>query len=230
MNTQQAEAGPHVDPAELRSAAAACLAADDELAVAAAEATERPLPETGRLGTAESAFARALDAREELPAAWRRLVGALISATGMAIVVGALGWNVYWLLVPIALIAVLTVDLRVAGKTAREASGEAAQILASVGVAGGREPRPDPARSGTRIEVAEARLGTARAGRDAAYARFEELAPGRRPSEVDDIIAELRDPAGGPASRRAGGPTSRRAGGGSHRRGAGPGAGEGGRA
>ena len=83
----------------------------------------------------------------------------------------------------------MTVDLRVAGKTAREASGEAAQILASVGVPGAENL--DRIRSEReRIEVAEARLGTARAGRDAAYARFEELAPGRRPSEVDDVIAE----------------------------------------
>jgi hypothetical protein len=189
VNTQQAEAGPQIDLAELRSAAAACLVADDELAVAADEATQRPLPVEGQLGTAESAFARALDAREDLPAAWRRLVGALISATGMAIVVGALGWNVYWLLVPIALIAIMTVDLRVAGKAAREASVEAAQVLASVGVPGAENL--DRIRSErARIEVAEARLVSARAARDAAYARFEALAPGRLPSEVDEIIAD----------------------------------------
>ena len=189
VNTQQAQAGPQVDAVELRSAAAACLAADDELAVAADEATQRPLPDEGQLGTAEFAFARALDAREDLPAAWRRLVGALISATGMAIVVGALGWNVYWLLVPIALIAIMTVDLRVAGKAAREASVEAAQVLASVGVPGAENL--DRIRSErARIEVAETRLVTARATRDAAYARFEELAPGRLPSEVDEIIAD----------------------------------------
>jgi hypothetical protein len=189
VNTQQAEAGPQVDPVELRSAAAACLAADDGLAMAAAEATERPLPDEGQLGTAESAFARALDAREDLPAAWRRLVGALISATGMAIVVGALGWNVYWLLVPIALIAIMTVDLRVAGKAAREASVEAAELLASVGVPGAENL--DRIRSErARIEMAEARLLTARATRDAAYARFEELAPEGLPSEVDEIIAD----------------------------------------
>ena len=189
VNAQQAEAGPQIDLAELRSAAAACLVADDELAVAADVATQRPLPDEGQLGTAESAFARALDAREDLPAAWRRLVGALISATGMAIVVGALGWNVYWLLVPIALIAIMTVDLRVAGKAAREASVEAAQVLASVGVPGAENL--DRIRSErARIEMAEARLVTARATRDAAYARFEELAPGRLPSEVDDIVAD----------------------------------------
>ena len=189
VNPQQAEAGPQVDAVELRAAAAACLAADDELAVAAAEAAQRPLPDEGQLGTAESAFARALDARENLPAAWRRLVGALISATGMAIVVGALGWNVYWLLVPIALIATMTVDLRVAAKTARAASVEAAQVLASVGVPGAENL--DRIRSErARIEMAEARLVTARSTRDAAYARFEEVAPERLPAEVDEIIAD----------------------------------------
>ena len=189
VNTQQVEAAPQVDAVELRAAAAACLAADEELAVAAEEATQRPLPGEGQLGTAESAFARALDARENLPAAWRRLVGALISATGMAIVVGALGWNVYWLLVPIALIAVMTVDLRVAGKAAREASVEAAQVLASVGVPGAENL--DRIRSErARIDTAEARLVAARSTRDAAYSRFEELAPERLPSEVDEIIAD----------------------------------------
>ncbi len=143
-----------------------------------------------QLGTAESAFARALEIREELPATWRRLVGALISATGMAIVVGALGWNVYWLLVPIALIAILTVDLRLAGKTARETSTEAAHD-AGLGRRGrGRRARPGPLQR-ARTSDAEARLAAARAERDAAYARFEELAPGRLPSEVDEIIAEL---------------------------------------
>ena len=73
-------------------------------------------PAAEQMGPAETAFARALEIQEDLPAAWRRLVGALISATGMAIVIGALGWNTYWLLVPIALIAIMTVDLRVAGQ------------------------------------------------------------------------------------------------------------------
>jgi hypothetical protein len=127
--------------------------------------------------------------REEQPAAWRRLVGALISATGMAIVIGALGWNIYWLLVPIALIAMMTVDLRVAGHAAREASVEAARELAAVGVTGA-EGLGRIRFERARIEEAEARLAAARAGRDAAYARFDELAPGRVPSEVDEVIAD----------------------------------------
>ena len=185
----QEESAPEIDVAALRAAAAQARAADDVLALAASEASERPVAEV-QLGTAESAFARALEIREELPATWRRLVGALISATGMAIVVGALGWSVYWLLVPIALIAILTVDLRLAGKTARETSAEAATALASVGAVGGDElDRVRQQR--TRPDDTEARLTTARAERDAAYARFEELAPGRRPSEVDEIIAEF---------------------------------------
>ena len=214
VNPQQAEAEPQADWAELRAAAADCLSADEDLARAAAAASERPLPDEAQLGTAESASARALEAREDLPAAWRRLVGAMISATGMAIVVGALGWSVYWLLVPIALIAIMTVDLRVAGKNALEASAEAARELASVGTPGAESL--DRIRSErARIEDAEARLATARADRDAAYARFEELAPGRPPSEVEEIIAddearELHQPspkseAGGPGGSRYGG-------------------------
>ncbi len=195
VDGNQVTAVPALDVDELRRAAAAARDADDVLARAASEAERAPVgealaePGAGQLGDAESALARALQIREEVPAAWRRLVGALISATGMAIVVGALGWSIYWLLVPIALLAIMTVDLRVAGKAAREASAEAAQNLASVGGAGPDElerVRLDRAR----IEESEARLAEARAGRDAAYARFEELAPGRLPSEVEDIVAD----------------------------------------
>ena len=172
----------HVE--DLRQAAAAARAADEELAQAAA-ATERPPGGGAQLGTAESAFARALEVQEDLPAAWRRLVGALISATGMAIVIGALGWNIYWLLVPIALIAILTVDLRLSGKAAREVSAEAAHELAAVGA-----EALDRIRLHGVSEEAEDRLAAARANREAAYARFEELAPGRLPSEVEEIIAD----------------------------------------
>jgi hypothetical protein len=196
VDSNQVAEVPALDVDALRRAAAVAREADDVLARAASEAAERPpAPETAaepgadRLGTAPSALAREMQIREEIPAAWRRLVGALISATGMAIVVGALGWNIYWLLVPIALIAIMTADLRVAGKTAREASAEAAQELASVGEAG--PGALDSVRlERARIEAAETRLAAARADRDAAYARFEELAPGRRPSEVEEIVAE----------------------------------------
>ncbi len=175
-----------LDVEELRQAAAAARAADDELAQAASEA-ERPPGGDAQLRTAESALDRALEIQEDLPAAWRRLVGALISATGMAIVIGALGWNIYWLLVPIALIAILTVDLRLSGKAARQVSAETAHELAAVDVAEALEwIRLD----GASTDEAEARLATARANREAAYARFEELAPGRLPSEVEEIIAD----------------------------------------
>jgi hypothetical protein len=177
----------HVE--ELREAAAAARAADDELAEAASEA-ERPPGRGPHLESAESALAQALEIQEDLPAAWRRLVGALISATGMAIVIGALGWNIYWLLVPIALIAILTVDLRLSGKAAREISAEAARELAAAGKEGRPESGDGPEEQDGRSEAAEARLAAARANREAAYARFEELAPGRSPSEVEEIIAE----------------------------------------
>lgn len=196
VDGNQVDEIPALDVDELRRAAAAAREADDDLARAASEAAERPpalatAAESGadRLGTAETALARAMEIREEIPAAWRRLVGALISATGMAIVVGALGWNIYWLLVPIALIAIMTADLRVAGKTAREVSAQAAQELASLGESG-PGALDGVRRERARIEEAERRLAAARAERDAAYARFEELAPGRRPSEVEEIVAE----------------------------------------
>jgi hypothetical protein len=196
VDGEEAAASHSLDVAELRRAAAMARAADDALARAASAATGRPLssgtpagPAGDPLAPAESAFARALEIQEDLPAAWRRLVGALISATGMAIVIAALGWNTYWLLVPIALTAIMTVDLRVAGRAAREASADAARELASVGVAGdGGLGRVRQERA--RIEEAESRLVAARADRDAAYARFEALAPGRRPSEVEEIVAE----------------------------------------
>lgn len=210
---------PALDVDALRRAAAAARAADGALARAASEAERPPAgeavaqPRDGQLGDAESALARALEIREELPAAWRRLVGALISATGMAIVVGALGWSSYWLLVPIALIAVMTVDLRVAGKAAREASAEAARDLASVGGAGPDElERMRLERA--RIEESEGRLAAARTARDAAYARFEELAPGRLPSEAEEIVADYerevaaRAEVSGTAAEAEGAPTT----------------------
>ena len=196
MEEREPTAGPTLDVAELRRAAARARAADDILARAASEAAERPPsaravpgPAGEALGGAEDLFARALELRDDVPAAWRRLVGAMISATGMAIVIGALGWNVYWLLLPIALVAIMTVDLRVAGKAAREASAEAAEQLAAVGGAG--PAGLDAVRlERARMDEAELRLAEARAGRDVAYAEFAALAPGRLPSEVDDVIAE----------------------------------------
>jgi hypothetical protein len=187
--------GPSLDVAELRRAAARARAADDLLARAASEAAGRPpapepVPGSGDrvLGGAEDAFARALELREDVPAAWRRLVGAMISATGMAIVIGALGWDTYWLLVPIALIAIMTVDLRVSAKAAREASAEAAEQLTALGSAEGGVEAVRQERA--RLEEAERRLAEARADRDAAYAAFAALAPGHLPSEVDDVIAD----------------------------------------
>ena len=70
-----------------------------------------------------------------------------------------------------------------------EASAEAARELASVGVAG--SGGLDQIRlERTKIEEAESRLAAARARRDDAYGEFEELAPGRVPSEVESIIAD----------------------------------------
>jgi DNA repair exonuclease SbcCD ATPase subunit len=181
LDVDSANGAVTLDVVELRRAANAARMADDALARAASEAASRPPSGEAHLGTAESAFARALEIRDELPAAWRRLVGALISATGMAIVIGALGWNTYWLLVPIALIAILTIDLRLAGKAAREASAEAPE---------GTGEFERIRRQRAELAEAEGRLATARADRDVAYARFEELAPGRRPSEVEEVIAE----------------------------------------
>jgi hypothetical protein len=83
----------------------------------------------------------------------------------------------------------MTADLRVAGKTAREVSAEAARELASVGEAG-PEALDSVRQERERLEEAEMRLAAARTERDAAYARFEELAPGRLPSEIEEIVAE----------------------------------------
>ena len=81
------------------------------------------------------------------------------------------------------------VDLRLSGKAAREASAEATQELASVGVEGTESLERIRLRR-THLDEAEDRLAAARADRDAAYARFEDLAPGRLPSEIEEIIAD----------------------------------------
>src|SRR5205085_410066 len=97
---------------------------------------------------------------------------------------------------------------------------EAGRGLAMVGVEGnGGLDRIRLQR--TELEAAEGRLAAARADRDAAYARFEELAPGRRPSEVEEVITEHEAEQAARAEAEAARAEARRGRAGAGRRGAG---------
>jgi hypothetical protein len=107
----------------------AALAADRAEALvqlAAAEATLEA-PEAPAVAPAPQAPAEepveqpAADARRELGVARQRMVGAVISATGMAIVVAAAGWSPLWHAAPVLLLVLFAADLRMAMRDAKDA-------------------------------------------------------------------------------------------------------------
>ncbi|MGH9039289.1 MAG: hypothetical protein ACRDZ3_03575, partial [Acidimicrobiia bacterium] len=91
-------------------------------------------PDLEVLEAAEQAQIDARNASADLPPAWRRTAGSLISATGMVIVIAALGWDAWVYLIPAALVVVITADLRVAAATHRAATARAAETMAATGI------------------------------------------------------------------------------------------------
>ena len=164
---------PPFDPAPLREAAEALKRTKHELH--RAEAALAALPSPSPPNQAALAVAEAEAAREQLVPARRRLAGALISGTGMAIVVTALGWPAWWYLVPTVLIAIITADLRVAGAAAKEASAQAEQQLRV------------PARA-QEMEAVTRRAQEARRRCAEAEARWADLAPGFDPADVESLV------------------------------------------
>ena len=177
---------PEFDPEPLRQAAAA-VAAASVVSEFEAEPAGFPDEDDKSLQAAEEALAEAQAARDGVELARRRTVGGLISGTGMSIVIAALGWAPWWYVVPIALITILTADLRVSGTTARETSIRAARELGAIGVAG---PEGLARIRGLRQEQ-EATRATVDPPGDArrdALLRWAELAPGEDPAEVEALI------------------------------------------
>jgi hypothetical protein len=180
-------AAPEFDPTPLREAAQAVLEAARRLEALGASPEEAARSDAGALAAADQAVADAQAAQDQLAPAWRRTVGALISGTGMAIVVAALGWPAWWYLIPIVLIAVVTADLRVAGSAAQEASVRAKNSVAALG-AGGAEVLQRVREQAKDQEVAGHRTEEVRRLHDEAMARWSELAPGEDPAEVEILV------------------------------------------
>lgn len=182
---------PAIVPDALRAAAR-----EAREAAAEAEAAERfagalpPGPDLGVLEAAEVAQADAKNASADLPPAWRRTAGSLISATGMVIVIAALSWDAWVYLIPAALVVVITADLRVAASAHRAAQARAAETMAATGLSG-PEDLPGAQAKARTAAAARARAATAAQRRDETAAHWVRLAPGTAPEDVEALISRL---------------------------------------
>jgi hypothetical protein len=181
-------AAPAFDPAPLRTAAQAVLETARHLQALGASPAATGEPDPGALAAADQAVADAEAAQDQLAAAWRRTVGALISGTGMAILIAALGWPAWSYLIPIVLVAIITADLRVAGSAAHQTSVRAKNTLTALGVGGADGLQRVRERARDREAVGR-RREEARRQHDEARARWSELAPGEDPAEVEKLVA-----------------------------------------
>jgi len=185
---------PDIVPDVLRDAAR-------ETREAAAEAAETesflsalpPGPDADVLDAAEQALTDARNASADLPPAWRRTAGALISATGMVIVIAALGWPAWLYLLPATLVVVITADLRVAAAAHRQASAQATEAMAATGLSDPEEFPAAQAKARTAL-AARTRSEAAARRRDEAAAHWAKLAPGTPPEEVETLIERLSSP------------------------------------
>lgn len=172
---------------DLRAAAKEVTGAVIELHQARKKLTWVAGADPGRLQAAHEAMEALREAREDLPAARRRTVGALISATGMALVIGTWGWPAWAYLVPTQLMLLMTADLRVAGARARRASVASVEQMAAAGVAGeeGLSRAWDRVRA---LRAAEEQVSVASQRAEQAQAAWEKVAPGSDPEEVEVVI------------------------------------------
>ena len=174
----------------LRDSAQAVIDATAEVSDAQRAAARSPGVDAELIRRAEEALAVADAAREDIAPAWRRTAGALISGTGMAILVAALSWPEWVYLAPAALVSIMALDLRMAGAAARAASIRAAEALGAAGVAGREGLERARARQADR-EAAARRLEEARQRVAETRARWAKLAPAAEPTDVEALIARL---------------------------------------
>ncbi|MGH8990362.1 MAG: hypothetical protein ACRDZ7_02415 [Acidimicrobiia bacterium] len=201
---------PAMVPDVLRDAARDVREATVE--AAAAEEFRAALPDGPDLevlDTAEAARTDARNASADLPPAWRRTAGSLISATGMIIVIAALGWQPWVYLLPAALVVVITADLRVAAAAHRAATAQAEEAMAATGLAD-PEDLPGAQAKAKTTAAARQRAEEAAQRRDELGARWAKLAPGTPPEEdeVETLIERLSssvpvEPAPDPEAERA---------------------------
>jgi hypothetical protein len=194
------------DPTPWRKAAQAVLETARHLQALGASPEAKGEPDPGALAAADQAVADAEAAQDQLAAAWRRTVGALISGTGMAILIAALAWPAWSYLIPIVLVAIITADLRVAGSAAHETSVRAKNMLTALGVGGAEGLQRVRERAQDR-EAVSRRAEEARRQHEQARARWSELAPGEDPADVEKLVARrmavMAPAAGSPAGPEA---------------------------
>lgn len=196
---------PDIVPDVLREAAAELrrLAGEAEEARAFAAALP-PGPDLDILAAAEEALSHAREARLVLPPAWRRTAGSLISATGMGIVIVAVGLDPWVYLVPAALVVTITADLRVAAAAYRAAAARVDEAMTAAGLAF-PEDLPGAQAKARTAQAVRNRAEEAVRRRDEAAAHWARLAPGTAPEDVEALIERLSDaePAIQPETERA---------------------------
>ncbi|MDQ3945458.1 MAG: hypothetical protein M3357_09975 [Actinomycetota bacterium] len=185
---------PEIVPDVLRDAAReARESAVEATAAQSFLAALPPGPDAATLDAAEQALADAKSASADLPPAWRRTAGSLISATGMVIVIAALSLDAWVYLLPAALVVVITADLRVTAAAHRAALARAGEAMAATGLAG-PEDLPGAQTKAKTALAARSRSEAAARRRDEAAARWAKLAPGTPPEEVETLIERLSSP------------------------------------
>lgn len=179
------------DPERLRRVARLAVTASVNLRQA--EAALERLPHDLAAGAAmptlaaiETAREEAERAREEMNPARRRTVGALISASGMVIVIATVGWPAWAYLVPTQLVLLVTADLRVAGAQTRKMRGLLAERVSAGGI---DVDHLDEAKDALNTRSgAQARRDDAARRHAEAWAAWEGIAPGADPGAVEALI------------------------------------------
>ena len=178
----------------LRQVARQAVTASVNLRQAEAALERLPHPEPEVLAAVEQAKEAVGSARSQLDPARRRTVGALISATGMVIVISTVGWPASTYLVPTALVLVVTADMRVAGVNAKKTKERLDEELATFEAGNGVDLEAGRAQI-TAWQEASARRDDAARRHAEAWAAWEQVAPGTDPGDVEELIeAQARRP------------------------------------
>lgn len=168
----------------LRRVAGEVLAAEAEAEAArVAVATAAARCQAEAVGSPDETLSKPEAVRRELSVARRRMAGAVISATGMAIVVAAAAWPALWYAAPVLLLALFAADLRAASGAAREArrAGELSY-----------ETEHDEDKVQAAVEallLAEATVRSTEEAAARAMARWGALVPEGPPVQVEEIVA-----------------------------------------
>lgn len=185
----------------LRQVARLAVTASVNLRQAEAALERLPHPEPEVLAAVEQAQEAVGSARGQLDPARRRTVGALISATGMVIVISTVGWPASTYLVPTALVLVVTADMRVAGVNAKKTKERLEEELATFEAGSGVDLEEGRVQV-TAWQEASARRDDAARRHAEAWAAWEEVAPGADPGDVEELI-EAQAPPPAPEPRPA---------------------------